>query len=86
MRIDKCHDQVREGLPKGAKVVWFNLREESVVYINGRPFVLREAARPFNNLLEYAGIDRDRVEKMELRLREDGNLIDRVYLKMPVFT
>ncbi|KAJ7277059.1 hypothetical protein O6H91_Y392300 [Diphasiastrum complanatum] len=34
------------------KVLWHNLREEPVVYVNGRPFVLREVQRPFTNL-EY---------------------------------
>nr|GMD60850.1 paladin [Ipomoea batatas] len=41
-----------------------------VVYINGRPFVLREVERPFSNL-EYTGINRVRVEQMEDRLKED---------------
>lgn len=36
----------------GQRVLWHNLREEPVVYINGRPFVLREVERPFTNL-EY---------------------------------
>lgn len=52
------------------KVLWFNLREEPVLYINGRPFVVREADKPFANL-EYTGIDRDRVEDMEGRLKAD---------------
>lgn len=51
--------------------VWQMMREEPVVYINGRPFVLREAARPFKNLLEYSGIDPERLEQMEARLRND---------------
>ncbi|XP_065859945.1 uncharacterized protein [Euphorbia lathyris] len=55
---------------KGAQVLWFNLREEPVVYINGRPFVLRDVERPFSNL-EYTGINRSRVEQMESRLKED---------------
>lgn len=53
-----------------AQVLWINLREEPVVYINGRPFVLRDVERPFSNL-EYTGIDRARVEQMEARLKED---------------
>ncbi|XP_078444624.1 metal ion-binding protein isoform X2 [Wolffia australiana] len=52
-------------------ILWHNMREEPVVYINGRPFVLREAERPFKNMLEYTGIDRERVERMEARLKED---------------
>jgi hypothetical protein len=31
-------------------VLWFNMREEPVVYINGLPFVLREQRRPLKNL------------------------------------
>ncbi|KAF7154679.1 hypothetical protein RHSIM_Rhsim01G0001500 [Rhododendron simsii] len=55
---------------KQTRVLWINLREEPVVYINGRPFVLRDVERPFSNL-EYTGINRDRVEQMEARLKED---------------
>lgn len=55
---------------KGTHVLWINLREEPVVYINGRPFVLRDVEKPFSNL-EYTGINRDRVEDMESRLKED---------------
>lgn len=39
------------------------------MYVNGRPYVLREAARPFKNLLEYHGILAERLERMEARLR-----------------
>ena len=31
------------------------MREEVVVYINGQPFVLREAERPFKNMQVQAG-------------------------------
>lgn len=51
--------------------VWHNMREEPVIYINGRPFVLREDERPFKNLQEYTGIDVQRLEQMELRLKND---------------
>lgn len=34
-------------------VLWQNMREEPVVYVNGKPFVLREVERPFKNMLEY---------------------------------
>ena len=36
------------------KVVWHNMREEPVLYINGKPYVVREANKPFANL-EYTG-------------------------------
>eukprot|EP00198_Chlamydomonas_reinhardtii_P010887 XP_001700224.1 predicted protein [Chlamydomonas reinhardtii] len=59
------------GANKGArKVYWQNMREEPLVFINGNPFVVREADQPFCNL-EYTGIDRSRVEDMERRLKED---------------
>ncbi|CAA0842770.1 Unknown protein [Striga hermonthica] len=47
------------------------MREEPVVYINGKPFVLREVERPYKNMLEYTGIDCERVERMEARLKDD---------------
>lgn len=46
------------------------MREEPVLYINGQPFVLREADKPFSNV-EYTGIDAGRVEDMERRLKDD---------------
>lgn len=59
------------GADKGRKrVVWVNLREEPVLYVNGRPYVVRESDKPFANL-EYTGIDRERVEQMETRLKAD---------------
>ena len=51
-------------------MLWHNMREEPVLYINGRPYVVREADKPFQNL-EYTGIDRSRVEDMETRLKND---------------
>ncbi|XP_054802263.1 uncharacterized protein LOC129306004 isoform X2 [Prosopis cineraria] len=62
----------RIGSSKGGRpVLWHNMREEPVIYINGKPFVLREVERPYKNMLEYTGIGRERVEKMEARLKED---------------
>lgn len=60
-----------DGKPSQVKAIWFNMREEPVVYINGRPFVLREEVRPLKNMQEYAGIDAKRLEQMELRLKND---------------
>lgn len=33
--------------------VWHNMREEVCIYINGRPYVLREEERPFKNMQVY---------------------------------
>ncbi|XP_057718159.1 uncharacterized protein LOC130932763 [Arachis stenosperma] len=71
--IDGIRSVIRRiGSSKGGRpVLWHNMREEPVIYINGKPFVLREVERPYKNMLEYSGIDRERVEKMEARLKED---------------
>jgi hypothetical protein len=45
----------RIGSSKGGRpVFWHNMREEPVIYINGKPFVLREVERPYKNMLEYS--------------------------------
>lgn len=36
------------------KVLWHNMREEPLLYINGKPYVVRDAVKPFANL-EYTG-------------------------------
>ncbi|WIA11258.1 hypothetical protein OEZ85_011384 [Tetradesmus obliquus] len=64
-----AQQQQAAGGPKA--VMWFNMREEPMVYINGLPFVLREQQRPMKNLQEYAGIDAGRLERMEARLKDD---------------
>uniref|UniRef100_A0A5B7CA18 Paladin n=1 Tax=Davidia involucrata TaxID=16924 RepID=A0A5B7CA18_DAVIN len=71
--IDGIRSVIRRiGSSKGGRpVFWHNMREEPVIYINGKPFVLREVERPYKNMLEYTGIDRARVERMEARLKED---------------
>ena len=55
----------------GGGAVWCNTREEPIVYIAGRPFVLRDAATPLKNVDAFAGISGARLEQMEGRLRED---------------
>jgi hypothetical protein len=51
--------------------VWHNLREEPVLYLNGKPYVLREAAGPYKNMREYSGIRAHGLEAMEQRLKEE---------------
>ena len=71
-RGSKEGQEVKGGKGGGkAKVMWFNMREEPVVYINGNPYVLREHARPFKNMQEYSKIGTARVESMEKRLKRD---------------
>jgi protein-tyrosine phosphatase len=52
------------------KVYWTSLREEPVVYVKGRPFVLRPLEDPLKNL-ETTGISRSDVELMEKQFKLD---------------
>lgn len=54
----------------GKSVLWINLREEPVVYINGHSYVLRAADQPFRNVA-FKGISSARVESLSKRLRSD---------------
>lgn len=40
------------------------MREEPTIFINGRPFVLRDQERPFKNMREYTGITADTLERV----------------------
>jgi hypothetical protein len=67
-------DEIPGERPKSAHeerhvAVWHNLREEPVLYINGTPYVLREAAGAYANMKEYSGIDGARLEALEERLK-----------------
>lgn len=55
---------------KKKDLLWTNMREEPVVYINGLPFVLRELDKPVVNI-EHTGITYKRVLDMENRLKQD---------------
>ena len=46
------------------------MREEPILYLNGRPFVVRKLEHPFANL-EHTGISQERVESMENRVKRD---------------
>ncbi|KAF8577784.1 hypothetical protein K439DRAFT_1417887 [Ramaria rubella] len=57
--------------PNGTNTVaWTSLREEPVLYIAGRPHVLRLLNRPLENV-ESTGIATTVVEQVEIRLKED---------------
>jgi hypothetical protein len=53
------------------KILWTSLREEPVIYVNGKPYVLRSFQDPLKNL-EATGIVRERVESMESRMKTDA--------------
>ena len=64
------HIQSEEAYKKGAPIWWINMREEPLIMINTRPFVVRKYKDPFKNL-EITGINPARVEAMEQRLKQD---------------
>lgn len=64
------HESASENAARN-KVTWISTREEPMVYINKRPFVLREADSPQVNLKSYLGISTSRLESMEERLKND---------------
>ncbi|KAJ7472784.1 inositol hexakisphosphate-domain-containing protein [Mycena latifolia] len=59
----------RPGTVNPSHVVWFSTREEPIVYISGRPFVLRDASQPRRTL---SLSDRaENLEAIENRMRND---------------
>ena len=48
--LSLVRSQVCEKWPKDGKIIWINMRQEPVVYINGNPV----CARPPNKIGEYA--------------------------------
>ena len=50
---------------------YVNLREEPIVYVKDRPFVLRSVQKPFGNLEGFTDMDADRLELAEERLKAD---------------
>merc|ERR1711988_294631 len=49
--IEACLEKVTGNVyPKDGKIIWFNLRQECSVFVNGNPF----CARPANKIGEYA--------------------------------
>merc|ERR1711988_1531470 len=63
--FEKCLEKVCGSIyPKDGKIIWFNLRQEPVVYVIGQPL----CARPANKIGEYAelgNVTRDAVKEDE---------------------
>jgi hypothetical protein len=57
--------------PHNEKILWINLREEPIIYINGIPYVLRDRYFTLRNIKVYQGITGDRLEQLEERLKQD---------------
>ncbi|RNF20594.1 metal ion binding protein [Trypanosoma cruzi] len=56
--------------PLRGSVVWVNLREEPILYVGDRPFVLRNLDAPYVNV-ELTGIAAHKVEHVETQLMVD---------------
>jgi hypothetical protein len=54
-----------------AEYVWMNLREEPIMYLNSKPFVLRDVSTPFTNISSFRGISSENIEELEKRLKAD---------------
>jgi hypothetical protein len=48
--IDEVVERIKETHPAASKVVWINLREEPIVYINGAPYCLRRENFSLRNM------------------------------------
>lgn len=64
-------NMVRAQKRNGIHVGWINLREEPVVYISSRPFVLREFESPMQNMSDFMGISASRLMEIEAELKSD---------------
>merc|ERR1712242_244909 len=63
--FEKALEKVTASYPKDGKIIWFNLRQEPSVYVNGEPL----CARPPNKIGEYAelgNVTRDSVKEQEV--------------------
>merc|ERR1719419_282891 len=55
-----------------SKILWVNLREEPVIYINDIPVVLREKDAPFSRLPEFdLGLTQEKIKSIATRLKEE---------------
>ncbi|KAA1467713.1 hypothetical protein DENSPDRAFT_832824 [Dentipellis sp. KUC8613] len=61
--------RARPNVPCPSHVVWFSTREEPIVYISGRPFVLRDASEPRKTL--HLSDRAENLEGIEKRLKND---------------
>lgn len=62
---------IHENLSAEERIIWINVREEPVIYIDDEPYVLRDRYATLRNIKSYSGITAERLEDMERRLKED---------------
>ncbi|KZT53703.1 hypothetical protein CALCODRAFT_439779 [Calocera cornea HHB12733] len=69
--IDQMVSRLRESYADTDTVIWINLREEPLVYVNGAPYCLRRESLSLRNMKDYGGISAARLEALEDRLKND---------------
>ncbi|CDZ97852.1 hypothetical protein [Phaffia rhodozyma] len=69
--VDKVLSSIKERTPNVKSLLWVNLREEPLVYINGHPFCLRKESLSLRNMKDYSGVSASRLEALEDRLKSD---------------
>jgi len=79
--FDKAIEKVCEKYPKDGPIVWINMRQEPIVYVNGNPV----CARPPNKIGEYAELgnvtrasvkadEEEFLKVLESRAKENGKI------------
>jgi hypothetical protein len=70
-RVELFHpgQQASPVAPRG-RVIWVNMREEPLLFVGDRPFVLRDLANPYVNV-ELTGITPERIEAIEAAMQAD---------------
>ncbi|KAL7413408.1 inositol hexakisphosphate-domain-containing protein [Mrakia frigida] len=69
--IGSVLSKIKERSPSANALLWLNLREEPLVYINGQPFCLRKESLSLRNIKDYSGVSASRLEVLEDRLKGD---------------
>jgi hypothetical protein len=69
--IEKLVQNLLKSNPKRKRVIWVNLREEPIVYVNKKPFCFREQETLDINLDYLLGIASQNLQDLEERLRAD---------------
>jgi hypothetical protein len=48
--IDEVLERIKERTPKAKTILWLNLREEPLTYVNGKPYCLRKEGLSLRNM------------------------------------
>ncbi|PWN22032.1 hypothetical protein BCV69DRAFT_281942 [Microstroma glucosiphilum] len=65
------HSEQADADKEVKKVGWINLREEPILFVSGKPYVLRDSTLSLRNIKAYGGISWTRLQMVEARLKQD---------------